>query len=47
MISVEGVNLNIGSSISIYLDNLPCEVNKSQVSLSIYPFIYLSIYLSV
>jgi len=34
VISIEGVHLNIGSSISIYLDNIPCEVNTSQISSS-------------
>jgi len=32
VITVVGVNLDIGSSISILLDNIPCEVNKSQIS---------------
>ena len=34
LIAIEGVNLNIGSSILVFLDNLPCEVNLSQVSSS-------------
>jgi len=32
LIAIEGMNLNIGSSILVYLDNLPCEVNLNQVS---------------
>ena len=32
LIAIEGVNLNIGSNILVYLDNLPCKVNLSQVS---------------
>jgi len=32
LIAIEGVNLNIGSSILVFLDNLPCQVNLSQVS---------------
>ena len=32
LIAIEGVNLNIGSSILVYLDNLPCAVNLSQIS---------------
>ena len=34
VIAIEGVNLNIGSSISVFLDNLPCKVNQAQVSSS-------------
>lgn len=34
VIAVEGVNLNIGSNILVFLDNLPCKVNLSQVSSS-------------
>ena len=34
LIAIEGVNLNIGSSILVFLDNLPCKVNLSQVSSS-------------
>ena len=34
VIAIEGVNLNIGSSILVFLDNLPCKVNLSQVSSS-------------
>ena len=32
VIAVEGINLNIGSTILVFLDNLPCKVNLSQVS---------------
>ena len=32
VIAIEGVNLNIGSSLLVFLDNLPCKVNLSQVS---------------
>ena len=32
VIAIEGHNLNIGSSILVFLDNLPCKVNLSQVS---------------
>ena len=34
VIAIEGVNLNIGSTIVVFLDNLPCKVNLSQVSSS-------------
>ena len=34
LIAIEGVNLNIGSSILVYLDSQPCQVNLSQVSSS-------------
>jgi len=32
LVAIEGVNLNIGSSIQVFLDNLKCRVNLSQVS---------------
>lgn len=32
LVAIEGVNLNIGSSIKVFLDNLRCRVNPSQVS---------------
>ena len=47
MISIEGLNLNIGSSISIYLDNIPCEVNQSQVKKILYILVYFNFFLLI